>query len=133
MRRQRHSPLCSPHSQLVYSNKPTFHLEHRGVIIIPEFQFANRVNDPNALVHYPEGVVVVPPLLRTQRDAQNITGMFSPQFSILKTPVIFFSGKNAVKALTLLLDSPPYNMPVQAALRRERLWAFLGLFGRELT
>jgi len=86
--------------------------------------------DPEALVHYPEDVVVAPPLPRTLRDAKDISGVYFPQFSIQKDhPFIFFSGEDAVKAL-ILLSGPQYNMPAEAEGRRERFWAYLDLFGR---
>ena len=50
---------------------------------------AEKIDGP---VHYPDDVVVVPPLPRSQRNAKNITGMCFPQFSTEEDyPGIVFS------------------------------------------
>ena len=52
----------------------------------------NKAEKTDGPVHYPDDVVVVPPLPRSQRNAKNITGMCFPQFSTEEDyPGIVFS------------------------------------------
>jgi hypothetical protein len=70
---------------------PLLLIEHSGIVIVPEFRVSNAIDDPDALVQYPDEAMVVPPLPRTQRDAKHISGMCLPQFFIQeRSPTYIF-------------------------------------------
>jgi len=86
---------------------PLLLIKHSGVVVVHEFRVANAIDDPDALVQYPDEAVVAPPLPRTQRDATNISGMSFPQFSIQeRSPTYIFLRRRRGKMHKLVIRTP---------------------------